>query len=69
MSIPDDVDYLIRSYAPAHKGGHLLLVTWHRGEASKDLEIQVLEQRRRRGEIGIIQLIDYNNHTSECVYV
>jgi hypothetical protein len=43
MSYPIDADYLLRSFAPTNRGGHLLLETWHRGEA---------RQKRRTGRVA-----------------
>ena len=50
-------DYLIRAYAPANRGGGLLLVTGHRGEASRDIEIAAYRNRMARGDVSHIEVI------------
>ncbi len=54
--IPDDADYLIDAY----KGGQLLIGTWHRGIGSRDCEIQVFQERMKRGEVDSIIVHDRN---------
>lgn len=41
--IPNDADFIVRGFSRAPE--RLLLETWHRGEASKNLEASVWERR------------------------
>lgn len=66
-SAPDDADYLVRGFAPTNQGGHLLVETWHRGEASKDLEVSVWQARRGRGEVGVIEVVDRKRYRTYTV--
>lgn len=52
--IHDEADYLINAY----KDGDLLVGTWHRGVGSRDCELQVFEERMRRGEVDYIIVTD-----------
>jgi hypothetical protein len=56
MAVPYDATHLVRGYAPTNKGGHLLVETWHRGEGSKDCEVAAWLLRRKRGEVGRIEV-------------
>ena len=67
MSHPHDADYLLRLFAPVNRGGHLLLETWHRVEASKDVELAAAKARHARGEIGRIELVDLRKHVTTQV--
>lgn len=55
-NVPDDADYVIDAY----KNGKVLISTWHRGEASRDMEISVFEARMSRNEIDYILVVDRN---------
>lgn len=56
-----DRDYTIRGYAPVNQGGGLLLETWHRGEASRDVELSAWRARMRRGEVSRVEIDDHNH--------
>lgn len=58
LGVPRDARYLVRIYAPTNQGGHLLIETWHRTEASKEIEIAAALARARRGEVGYIHSVD-----------
>ncbi len=61
-------EYKIRAYYPPNQGGGLAIETVHRGEASRDLEIEVFKTRMKRREISHIEVIDMIKHTTERIY-
>lgn len=67
MNYPTDAIYLLRAFAPVNQGGHLLIETWHRSEASKHVELLVLKDRSTRGEIGRVELVDLVTHVTTRV--
>ncbi len=56
VNIPIDADYLIDAY----KAGQILIGTWHRGAASRDMEISAFQARMKRGEVDSIVVHDRN---------
>lgn len=60
-------DYRIRAYASPNKGGHLLLETVHRGEASRDVELSAYRERMCRGEVGRVEVIDLREGSTRHV--
>lgn len=66
--IPPDADYVLRAFAAPNRGGHLLIETWHIGDASKNMELDAMKARRARGEIGTIELVDCRKHVTSIVY-
>ena len=62
-----DWDYTLRIYAPSNQGGHLLLETTHRGETSKDIELQVCRMRMATGEVGHVEVLDHARCTTTVV--
>jgi hypothetical protein len=61
-------DYRIRGYAPPNQGGHLLLETVHRGEASRDMEISAWKARMARGEVSHIEVVDISAGQTHTIY-
>lgn len=57
MTINGWWEYRIRAYRPPNQGGGLLIETVHRGESSRDMEIDVFRARMARGEVGHIDVI------------
>jgi len=64
MIRPSDARWTIEMFAPTNQGGHLLLHTWHRGDASKDIEVQVCRTRQQRGELGRVVVHDHERGES-----
>jgi hypothetical protein len=63
--IPRDATHLVRGY---NHQGKLLVETWHRGDGSKDVEVQVWKSRRdSRGDVGRIEVVDLSTHKTEVV--
>jgi len=56
---PKDADYTIRAFAPPNRGGELLIETWHRGRASRDIEIATFRERMKRGEVSYIDVTSH----------
>lgn len=50
--IPEHADYVIEYY----RNGQVVLVTWHVGEGSRDVEISACRERMRRGEISHVRV-------------
>jgi hypothetical protein len=50
-------EYRIRAYRPPNQGGGLMYETVHRGEASRDIEIEVFREFMRRGAVSHIEVI------------
>jgi hypothetical protein len=61
-------EYRIRAFRPPNQGGGLLIETVHRGEASRDMEIDVFKTRMKRGEVDHIEVIDMTNFKIETIY-
>lgn len=57
-------DYAVAIFSP---DGVLLLVTSHRGEASKDIEIAAAKSRRAKGEVGSIEVMRLGAAVVECI--
>jgi len=58
ISLPalrEDWPWHVRIYAPTNKGGHLLIETKHRTEASMDAALS----RRKRGEVGNVEVVSW----------
>jgi len=55
--IPRDADYIISAY----KNKLLVLETWHRGDASRDIEISAYRERIKLGEIDYIVVTNRNS--------
>ena len=67
MTYPSNATHLLRIYAPVNQGGHLLIETWHIGDASMRMELAVAKTRYERGEVGHVQLVDLNIHETKTV--
>lgn len=57
--------YTVRGFAPSNAGGYLLLETRHRTITSRDTEIAAWQTRRRRGDVGVIEVIDHEQGRTE----
>lgn len=54
MGYPEDTTHLINAY----KNGQILIATWHRGESSAQMEVEVFQERMTRGEVDYIIVHD-----------
>ena len=52
-------DYTIQAFFPPNRGGGEAIVTWHIGEASRDMEIAAFKARMARGEIDFIVVTNH----------
>ena len=48
--------------------GHLLVETVHKGDTSKDMEVDVWKTRMKRGEVGRIEVVDRRTCKMETIY-
>lgn len=62
--MPRDRIAEIKVYDPPNKGGGLLMHLWFRSEHSRDMDLEIFLERRQRGEVGRIVLIDCVNFTT-----
>ena len=53
MNIHPHADWIINAY----KNNQIVIGTWHIGISSRDMEIEVLKDRIKRGEIDYIDVI------------
>ena len=70
MDFTSTWDYKIRGFASHNRGGGLLLETVHKGEASRNVEIEAWRSRaRREGGISHVEVVDMRRHTTETIYL
>lgn len=55
--IPNDALWIVEAYRPPNQGGGMLFSTWHRTDASKDIEVSAIKSRMSRGEISSARVV------------